>query len=102
LSLFGTLLDTAAPVRAPASGFTTAKLASLARTLAWNDPQRSTSSGNGGSAGDTGRGTRADRNVELLLRDPRRVAGVRARERAARQEATAHCSSAAARAHMAC
>jgi metallophosphoesterase (TIGR03767 family) len=102
LSLFGTLLDTAAPVRAPASGFTTAKLASLARTLAWNDPQRSTSSGNGGSAGDTGRGTRVDRNVELLLRDPRRVAGVQARERAARQEGTARCSSAGARAHIAC
>ena len=51
LSLFGTLLDTAAPVRAPRSGFSTAKLASLARTLAYNDPQRSSSSGNGGAAG---------------------------------------------------
>jgi hypothetical protein len=72
LSLFGTLLDTAAPVRAPSSGLSTAKLASLARTLAYNDPQRSSSSGNGGSAGgDVGRGTRADRNVELLLRYPR-------------------------------
>ncbi|HEX4692317.1 MAG TPA: hypothetical protein VH276_16595 [Solirubrobacteraceae bacterium] len=72
LSLFGTLLDTAAPVHAPSSGFSTARLASLARTLAFNDPQRTTSSGNGGAAGgDVGRGTRADRNVELLLRDPR-------------------------------
>jgi metallophosphoesterase (TIGR03767 family) len=93
LSLFGTMLDTAAPVRAPTSGFGVAKLASLARTLAFNDPQRTTSSGNAGGAGDTGRGTRADRNVELLLRDPRRAAGVRARERAARRDGSAGCSS---------
>jgi hypothetical protein len=65
LSLFGTLLDTAAPAAAPPSGpagaFTTTELASIARTLSFNDPQREA-----GSAG-----VRRDRNVELLVRDPR-------------------------------
>lgn len=70
LSIFGTLLDQAAPVAAPPPGpatdFTDAQLASLARQLAFDDPQRSAVTGGGGP------GRRADRNVELLLRDPRR------------------------------
>ncbi len=74
LSLFGTLLDSAAPAAAPAPGtsalgLTPAQLASLGRTLSFNDPQRE---GLEGSAGDASkRGRRSDRNVELLLRDPR-------------------------------
>jgi metallophosphoesterase (TIGR03767 family) len=73
LSLFGTMLDSAAPAAAPAPGdalgFTTPQLASLARTLAFNDPQRE---GLEGSSGDASkRGRRSDRNVELLVRDPR-------------------------------
>jgi metallophosphoesterase (TIGR03767 family) len=73
LSLFGTMLDSAAPAAAPAPGdatlFSTEQLASLARTLAFNDPQRE---GLEGSSGDASkRGRRSDRNVELLLRDPR-------------------------------
>ncbi len=60
LSLFGTLVDHAG-----------GGLASLARTLSWNDPQRE---GVEGSEGDAEkRGARRDRNVELLLRDPRYV-----------------------------
>jgi hypothetical protein len=60
LSLFGTLVDHAG-----------GGLASLARTLSWNDPQRA---GVEGSEGDAEkRGARRDRNVELLLRDPRYV-----------------------------
>ena len=71
LSLFGTLVDHAAPlaVASQADPFSTRGLASLARTLAWNDPQRE---GVEGSEGDASKsGTRRDRNVELLLRDPR-------------------------------
>ena len=73
LSLFGTLLDAAAPVQAPApgpaAGFTDAQLGSLSRVLSFNDPQRE---GAEGSAGDADkRGRRVDRNVELVLRDPR-------------------------------
>ncbi len=73
LSLFGTLLDSAAPAAAPAPqnalGFTPEQLASLGRTLSYNDPQRE---GLEGSEGDAEkRGRRIDRNVELLVRDPR-------------------------------
>jgi metallophosphoesterase (TIGR03767 family) len=74
LSLFGTLLDSAAPAAAPAAGtsaltMSPAQLASLARTLSYNDPQREGLEGSGGDAPKTGR--RADRNVELLVKDPR-------------------------------
>jgi len=73
LSLFGTVLDSAAPAAAPApgdaSGFSAEQLASLGRTLAANDPQREGLEGSGNDAPKTGR--RADRNVELLVRDPR-------------------------------
>ncbi|HEX5619771.1 MAG TPA: hypothetical protein VFX51_15225 [Solirubrobacteraceae bacterium] len=73
LSLFGTIVDSAASATAPAAGnasaFSTEQLASVARTLAFNDPQRE---GSEGSAGDASKsGQRRDRNVELLLRDPR-------------------------------
>ena len=65
LSLFGTVVDTAAPAAAPPAGpaaaFTPLQLASIARTLAYNDPQREAD----------GAGARRDRNVELLVRDPR-------------------------------
>ena len=76
LSVFGTVLDVDAPVRAPASGtpagsFGVPQLASVARTLAYNDPQE----GGVASGNAKGDGTRADRNVELLLRDPRRSRG---------------------------
>jgi metallophosphoesterase (TIGR03767 family) len=64
LSLFGTVLDHAAPAQAPAPGpagaFSVPQLASLARVLSFNDPQR-----------EAHTGSRRDRNVELLVRDPR-------------------------------
>jgi metallophosphoesterase (TIGR03767 family) len=73
LSLFGTMLDSAAPAAAPtpgpASAFTPTQLASLARTLAFNDPQDSGLEGSAG--GGSKAGTPKDRNVELLVRDPR-------------------------------
>ena len=53
LSLFGTLLDSAAPAAAPAPGTSApasppAQLASLGRTLSFNDPQREGLEGSGG------------------------------------------------------
>ena len=67
LSIFGTILDHAAPVDTPAPGsdaksFTPAQLASVGRELSFNDPQ---------FGGGTGEGKPGDNNVELLLGDPR-------------------------------
>ena len=68
LSLIGTLIDNVAPAAAPAAGdastFTPLQLASLARTFGYNDPQ----------AGLAAAGEAKDRNVELLVGDPRRTA----------------------------
>jgi metallophosphoesterase (TIGR03767 family) len=66
LSIFGTMLDQAEPIDAPppgpAAGFSPAQLASIGRMLAYNDPQEDPA----GNAGEL-----TDRNVELLLADPR-------------------------------
>ena len=71
LSIFGTMVDTAAPVEAPAPGaasvFTDTQLGSLSRRIAANDPQV----GVNGSVQDHQEGRRVDRNVELLIADPR-------------------------------
>ncbi len=68
LSLIGTLIDNLAPAAAPAAGdasaFTELQLASLARTFGYNDPQAGLAAG----------GDAKDRNVELLVADPRRAA----------------------------
>jgi metallophosphoesterase (TIGR03767 family) len=68
LSIFGTLLDDAGPIEASpagtaAAGLSPAALASLGRTIGFNDWQK---------GGGTGEGDREDRNVELLIGDPRR------------------------------
>jgi metallophosphoesterase (TIGR03767 family) len=70
LSLFGTLVDQASPLAPPPSGMpaermSDVQLASLARALAGNQNLRRF------AAGALGR--RRDRNVELVLRDPRRL-----------------------------
>ena len=70
LSLFGTLVNQAAPLRPPppgtgAAGMSEAELASLARALAANQRLDRYALG--------ALGRRADRNVELLVRDPRRL-----------------------------
>jgi hypothetical protein len=69
LSIFATMLDHASPSRSPGSGnarqvarYDPATLASIGRTLSYNDPQEGP---------DGSEGTRADRNVELLIDDPR-------------------------------
>jgi hypothetical protein len=65
LSIFGTLLDHAAPLSVPAagpaSGFTEAQLAALGRSFSFNDPQ----------ADHDADGDAQDQNVELLVSDPR-------------------------------
>lgn len=65
LSLFGTLLDHSATYEVPpagtASGFTTGQLSAISRTLSFNDPQASIGA----------IGTANDRNVELVVDDPR-------------------------------
>jgi metallophosphoesterase (TIGR03767 family) len=75
LSLFGTIVDHAAPADAPppgpAAAFTEPQLASLSRAIAHNDPQRPPKPPSG-EPSTLRAGTRADRNVELVIRDPRR------------------------------
>jgi hypothetical protein len=68
LSLFGTVIDhsaaTATPAPGtPAAGLNVAQMASLNREFAYNDPQK---------GGGSGEGSAQDRNVELMLPDPRR------------------------------
>lgn len=72
LSLFGTMLDHAGDVapptpNTPAASLSDRQLASLARQLAASDPQPVSTSG-----GLDSRGRPEDRNVELIVRDPRR------------------------------
>jgi len=75
LSIFGTILDHVGPATAPAAGdasqLDAAELASVARTLAYNDHQYGGRCG----SGSCGEGHREDRNVELLVSDPRRGDG---------------------------
>jgi hypothetical protein len=52
--------------RSPPAGGGGARLASIARELAFNDPQAET----GEDGSDDRRGTPLDRNVELLVRRP--------------------------------
>ena len=73
LSIFGTILDHAlqagsAPSGTNASTLTTKQLASIGRTLSYNDTQAGGRACGGGPCGEGGPG---DRNVELLIDDPR-------------------------------
>ncbi len=69
LSIFGTVLDAASPSQQPAptsnpattAAFDEGQLASIGRTLSFNDPDNNQS----------GEGTPQDRNVEMILDDPR-------------------------------
>ena len=75
LSIFGTMVDTAAPVVTPLPGggggilrpFTHDDLGALSRRIAANDPQV----GFNGAVSGHAEGKRKDRNVELLIDDPR-------------------------------
>lgn len=69
LSLFATLLDHAAPIAAPPAGtpadsFDVPALAAIGRVIGYNDPQYGPGKSPGGKEGE--------RNVELLVDDPRR------------------------------
>ena len=69
LSIFGTLIDHGATLATPAPGtpaaaFGPEALAALGREMAYNDPQVGVEAGAEGAS--------RDRNVELLLPDPRR------------------------------
>jgi metallophosphoesterase (TIGR03767 family) len=69
LSIFGTLIDHGAPRETPAPGtsafgFAPDTLAALGREFSYNDPQVGVEDG--------AEGRPQDRNVELLVRDPRR------------------------------
>ena len=73
LSIFGTILDTAASIKAPKPGtdankMSNAELASLSRIIAANDPQSKVVT-DGGGLGKS----KKDRNVELLVKDPRKL-----------------------------
>lgn len=77
LSIVGTIVDHASAATAPppgtdAAALTPMDLASIGRTISYNDSQSG-----GRACGDTpcGEGNPDDRNVELLLADPRRSAG---------------------------
>lgn len=80
MSIFGTILNTSASVKAPKPGsdamkMSNSELASLSRVLAANDPQFcSTTDGKlrkNGTCDHGGPGVAKDRNVELLVKDPR-------------------------------
>lgn len=69
LSIFGTMVDHAAPPNpgsGRASGASTARLASIARELSFNDPDAD----NGEDGRPDARGGPQDRNVELFVRNP--------------------------------
>jgi hypothetical protein len=74
LSLFGTVLEHASPATAPgpgdASAFDVDELASVGRTISYNDKQ---SGGTACGGGPCGEGEADDRNVELLVDDPRQA-----------------------------
>jgi metallophosphoesterase (TIGR03767 family) len=72
LSIFGTILNSAAPIKAPKAGtnakdMTNKELASLSRRLSINDPQTKDVTEGGGA------GKKMDRNVELVIKDPRSI-----------------------------
>lgn len=77
LSIFGTVLDHASHATAPpacadagcAGGFGASELASIGRTFAFNDPQSGAAAN--ADAENPAHGREQDRNVELLLADPR-------------------------------
>ncbi|MGN6606258.1 MAG: TIGR03767 family metallophosphoesterase [Jatrophihabitans sp.] len=66
LSIFGTLLDHAAPTAGPSNPTTPLELAALSRELGANDWQNEVPT----ASEDGKRGAATDRNVELLVRKP--------------------------------
>lgn len=77
LSIFGTILNSAAPITPPkpgtsASQMTDSQLASISRSLAANDPQTYDTTDSTPESGG-GLGLRKDRNAEMIVKDPRQL-----------------------------
>lgn len=96
LSIFGTILDHAGAATAPPPGtaaapLTPTDLASIGRTLSYNDHQ---TGGPACTPDPCGEGGPEDRNVELLVADPRRSAAARTRPviRIGRERPAARCA----------
>jgi hypothetical protein len=70
LSIFGTIVDSAAPLSVPASLDSPAALAALSRELAVNDWQERVAAPGAAGRPDGRRGRLEDRNVELIVRAP--------------------------------
>jgi metallophosphoesterase (TIGR03767 family) len=70
LSVFGTIVDAAAPLSVPAALDSPAALAALSRELAVNDWQERVAAPSAPGTPDGRRGKVEDRNVELLVRAP--------------------------------
>jgi metallophosphoesterase (TIGR03767 family) len=70
LSVFGTIVDSDAPLTAPADLGSTSALAALSRELSVNDWQERPAAPGAAGAPDGRRGKVEDRNVELLVRAP--------------------------------
>ncbi len=70
LSIFGTIVDSAAPLTVPAALDTPQALAALSRELAVNDWQERVAAPGAAGQPDGRRGKTEDRNVELLVRAP--------------------------------
>jgi metallophosphoesterase (TIGR03767 family) len=73
LSVFGTIVDSAAPLAAPARLDSPQALAALSRELAVNDWQERVAAPGAAGSPDGRRGRVEDRNVELLVRAPFRI-----------------------------
>jgi metallophosphoesterase (TIGR03767 family) len=73
LSIFGTIVDSAAPLLPPAALGSRGALASLSRELAANDWQERPATAAAPGRPDGRRGKVEDRNVELLVRTPFRL-----------------------------
>jgi metallophosphoesterase (TIGR03767 family) len=70
LSVFGTIVDSAAPLAVPGSLDTPTALAALSRQLAVNDWQERSAAPGASGRPDGRRGKVEDRNVELIVRAP--------------------------------
>jgi metallophosphoesterase (TIGR03767 family) len=81
LSIFGTIVDSAAPLVPPANPGGPVDLASLSRELAVNDWQERQAAPNTPGTPDGRRGKREDRNVELLVQAPFKIHHRRHRHR---------------------
>ncbi|MEA2405304.1 MAG: hypothetical protein QOE08_1951, partial [Thermoleophilaceae bacterium] len=89
LSVFGTIVDSDAPLTPPASIATPAALASYARELSANDWQERPAAPEAAGRPDGRRGKREDRNVELLVRAPFKIKRAAAKPPARRRRSGA-------------